>query len=79
MISFALGIIVGVLLTISWLIFLIYKRSKIEQHIERIETYGLKRTEAEIFEPTTEAQDAITEVLSENEKKGRDTKLEEIT
>ena len=81
MIHYALGVISGILLTIAWLLYLILRKEKIERQIDEIEKKGLQvfsKNEVVILEPTTEAEEAVMQVISENEKKGRDTKVEEL-
>lgn len=87
MMYFLAGFIVG---SIPWLFTLIFltwaitcKKSlaqgieKLDEIIESRITLSTKKEDPEILEPTTLEDQAVEDIIEENDKKGRDTNLAE--
>lgn len=77
MIYFILGIIVGIMLAVVAIVFGRGKEGAIERLIESA-TAKLEG-KAEILEPIAPEVEAMEEVFRENEKKGRDTELKDVS
>lgn len=78
MILLALGIIIGIAITLMVVFVAISYRVRIGLVVEKVEekkVFSSSET-VEIFEPTDSSVEALEEVFEQNKQKGRDTKLE---
>ena len=79
---FIAGIIVGMLLCILTAI-VVFPTSRdhmsaIMKNVDRASEYLIPHDVAEILEPTSIEDEAITAVIEENKARGKDTKIEEL-
>ena len=81
MILFALGIIVGLLISILIMAILSYFKKPIERNLkfvsDRLENSG-PRTKGMIIEPDSEADEVRARIISNNRKQGKDTHISEL-
>ena len=78
---FLLGIIVGLLFSILDFVILIYFRRTIEQKSKIIETQIANagpRPQGYVIEPEDEADEFRAEVIEQNQKEGKDTRLQDL-
>ena len=75
MIIYVLGILTG----LATAVLLLIGSKRHSQFIQKIaEVEILPKQKAEILETATESQEAIAEVMKENEAKGQDTPIDEL-
>lgn len=72
MIYYLLGIITGLILSVLIVV------SKKENARFKIPVMKISNQKAEILETSTEAQEAIAEIIKENDESGKDTKIDEL-
>jgi len=78
---FALGIIVGMLVLLAVICTLIYFRTSIEYRTKIIETriqQAGPRPKGFVMEPESDADEFRRNIIADNRKMGRDTKLSEL-
>lgn len=78
---FVLGVIVGLLIAALVIATVIFFKKSVEVHVSRavrqIEQAG-PRPRGFVFEPENEAEERRQEIIAENQKAGRDTKVSDL-
>ena len=78
MILLSLGIVIGVLLSIVFLIVALRRSEKIIRSLEKAGESILPSQKAEFIPVLGIEDEATNEIIRENDKKGLDTRLEEL-
>lgn len=77
--AYILGIITGIVLAV--LVAVILKRNEVvivRKLLQANAKLVSKKEKAEFFEPTSEAEEAIAEVIKENDERGVDTEVKNL-
>lgn len=75
---FILGIIIGFLIAVSSIMAGLYLRYPIQRTIQRAEQHSAFRPKGDLYIPQDESQDKRDKIVAKNNKKGRDTHLDEL-
>ena len=75
-IMFTLGVVVGLVLALLVLVVISRFSPRVVAKMEEIERYS--QPKGEIFEPMSDEQVAIDEIIKKNDERGVDTPLDEI-
>ena len=79
MIEFGLGVIIGILLTFVSVAFSLANNERIESTVLGTKKFlQIPQKKAEFFSPMNIEEEAVEEVIKENEKRGLDTRMEEL-
>lgn len=78
---FALGVIVGILVSVLIVLTLVFFRASVEKKIkiiERVVEAAGPKPKGFIYEPPSEADEAREDIIARNRKEGKDTRMEEL-
>lgn len=81
MIEYILGVITGILLSVSILIVLTYFKKQVTHVTEVIETRisaASPKPKGAIFNAPDESEDARQEIIERNQSQGKDTRISEL-